>query len=731
MGSDDDAVGCVPAMIEDCIGVFGGGDAIRSVRWIRAWEAARRWWPALWEIGVSCRCNRIVGRGVVQGQVNSCRDPRQATIARVVSGLTLKLQIREVVAAAIGLSATLSIGCQSAGDYRREADEVAYDIIEQKQQEGLGRTEPFTVEQPAETLRKRLIELNALPYADPASLGSAWLEPIPQWPDDDYLDPSSRDEVEPLVTMSASEPLRLSLFEALQVAARNSRPYQDRKEAVFLAALDLDLERDFFRPVFGASLDNQVTADLTDGDTFAGNETTGALSLTQRFRNGVTVTGLIGADLVKLLHPDHDSSLGLFADASVSVPLLRGAGRFIATEPLTQAERDALYAIYEFETFKRDFAVDIADEYLSVLQQLDQVENAADNYERLVTAARRARALEQAGTLPPIQVDQAVQDELRARDRWIAAQQAYERDVDNFKLTLGLPTDAEIELEPAELTRLAEAAQAALERVTRGDASLTEPSVTEDGQPQSRGLDVPSADDPVTLVPPSREDAGPFELDERVAIELALEHRLDLAVSAGEVFDAQRAVAVRADRLRPELTLVGSAATGERRGLGSARLDDSTRLRLDRATYDALLTLDLPLERTAERNLYRESLIALEQSVRDYQSLEDTVKFQVRADLRQLLVSREGLRIQAQAVEVAERRVDNANLLLQAGRADIRDVLEAQEDLIDAQNALTNALVSYRVSELELQRDIGLLQVDSRGLWQEFDPTELIDDANG
>lgn len=626
----------------------------------------------------------------------------------------------------------LSAGCRSAADHRRHADRVAYDIVEQKQREGLGEVEPFTIEQPVDTLRRRLMVAQGLPYADPASLGSTDLEPIAQWPDDDYLDPASRPVVDPVVAVPQGdreqpvEPLRLTLFEALQVAARSSRTYQDRKEAVFLAALDLDLERDFFRPVFGAGLDNTITADLTDGDTVATNQTTGALSLTQRFKNGMTLTGLIGIDLVKMLSPGKESSLGVFADATVSVPLLRGAGRFIVTEPLTQAERDALYAIYLFENFKREFAVDIASDYLSVLQQLDQVENAAENYARLITAGRRARALEQAGVLPPIQVDQAVQDELRARDRWIDAQQAYERQLDAFKLTLGLPTDAEIELAPEELTRLAEAAQEAVGQVT-----VVQPA---DEATARRGgsamLDVPAADAAVELSPPTRAEAGPFELDEPVAIGLALDHRLDLAVSAGQVLDAQRAVAVRADRLRPELTLVGRAATGERRGLGSAGLDNSTRLRLDRATYDALLTLDLPLERTAERNLYRESLIALEQSVRDYQALEDQVKFQIRADLRRLLVSREGLRIQAQAVKVADRRRDNADLLLQAGRADIRDVLEAQEDLVDAQNALTNALVSYRIAELELQRDIGLLNVDSTGLWEEFDPANLAADNN-
>ncbi|MFW6337052.1 MAG: hypothetical protein ACOC3G_07975, partial [Phycisphaeraceae bacterium] len=59
------------------------------------------------------------------------------------------------------------------------------------------------------------------------------------------------------------------------------------------------------------------------------------------------------------------------------------------------------------------------------------------------------------------------------------------------------------------------------------------------------------------------------------------------------------------------------------------------------------------------------------------------------------------------------------------GRAEIRDVLEARESLISARNALTSALVDYRVAELELQRDLGVLEVGADGLWRELSPDTL------
>jgi len=346
------------------------------------------------------------------------------------------------------------------------------------------------------------------------------------------------------------------------------------------------------------------------------------------------------------------------------------------------------------------------------LQQFDQLRNAEENYRRLIASTRRASRLADAGRLPEIQVDQARQDELRARNRWISAREAYERRMDTFKTWLGLPTDAAIELDPNELKRLA-AAGDMLEPATRPD----EP------RPQA-----PPADAPIELLEPRQADAGPLELEEARAIDLALEQRLDLRVAIGRVDDAQRRIAVAADGLRPDLTLLGSASLGERRALASSDLENAN-LRFSEGRYSALLGVDLPLERTAERNVYRNSLIDLEQAVRDVQDLEDQIKLEIRSNLRSLLEARESLRIQAEAVKVAERRVASTDLFLQAGRAEVRDVLEAQEALISAQNALTSAVVQYRVTELALQRDLGVLEIDENGLWREFIPEEAVDDG--
>ncbi len=595
-------------------------------------------------------------------------------------------------------------GCHTADGWRRQADDAANDIIASAQTEAVGRTEPITVDSPRETLRRKLMETQGLPHTAPVSRTLRAVDTNAEETWARHLPPVAESQT---LVFNENEPFRPSLLDAIQIAARNSRDFQDAKDDVFRTALDLDLQRDEFRTTLSAVFSGLFQDDDIGDDRRQGIQGEGDAGLSRQLRNGTELAGAIAVDLVKLLSQDRSSSLGLVADASISIPLLRGAGREIVEEPLRQAERNMLYAVWEFERFKRDFAVGVASEYLGVLLDLKKVENQAENYRRLVLSTRRARRLADAGQRPEFEFDQAVQNELRARDNWISAQQTYERSLDRFKISLGLPPDARMELREEELDLLKQQ----MKFLTTGTQSVDYSGT------------VPPADAPVKLLKPTRENAGPLEMTIERATKLALENRCDLRVSYGQVKDAKRGVVVAADDLRAGLTLLGTTSVGESRGISSADSDDVA-LATDKMTHSALLELDLPLERTSERNAYRKSLLDLEAAVRDFQETEDQVKLQIRDRLRALALARESIVIQAQAVELARKRVHSTDLLLQAGRAAIRDLLEAQEDLLNAENSLISALVSYRTSEWALQRDMGVLQVTVHGLWQEFDPEE-------
>ncbi len=597
----------------------------------------------------------------------------------------------------------MATGCLTPQGHREKMDRTAQGILKEKQKEALGREEEFAIERPSDILRRRLLGEQDLPITGPASLGTDQLKPIPHWPE------KPNEEQNTQASTPSAIPQTISMLEALQIGARNSSDYQSRKERVFQTALALELERNEFRNIFVSQVQAGISTDSTGHRTVSETTGDGSFGVTRKLKSGPVIAGALAVDLAKLLTGDGASSLGLAGDATVSIPLLRGSGEHIVAEPLTQAERNVIYAFWEFERYKKEFAVQIASSYLQVLRQRDSYKNTEDDYRSRIASARRSRRLADAGRIKEIEVDQAVQNELQSRRRWISTGQQLQQQEDSFKRLIGLPPDARIEISGDELTALRTPAERVLEEIMHTEQS-------------ANGEKTPAADAEIVLTPPSMEGAGPLEMDPTEAVRLALANRLDLLMLLGKVYDAQREVVVAADALGAELTFFGSANLENRRDAISWEELKNARLHTDKGVYSALMTLDLPLERTPEAVNYRNSFIELEQATREVQKLEDQIKLEIRGKLRDLLETRENLRIQAQSVYLAEKRVKSVNLFLEAGRAQIRDLVEAQDDLLAAQIELTGAAVDYRIAELEIQRDMEVLQVDAQGLWQEYTP---------
>lgn len=569
-------------------------------------------------------------------------------------------------------------GCRTPEAFRRDVDTEARQMVNQTRSRVMETDTDFSIDTPEDTLRQKLLAHLALPVAGPASLGTGHLPEIPFWPEPGFPKSSPGTGKSP---EKLSSPLTLTLFQALEIGARNSFDYQTTKEAVFQAALALYLEQDAFRNQFVGQVQQLFSADLSTDPHQNGTRTSGEITGSRQFETGASLTTSLAADLATLLFSGGGSSVGIAGEASLSIPLLRGSGRHIVTENLRQAEQNLVYAILEFERFKKTFAVAVGSQYLNLLKQMDTVGNAENDYTRREALTRRSRRLGDAGRLKEIEVDQSIQTQLVARQRWLSAEETFKKQMDAFKKLLGLPPDVDIRLDIQPLREMKKRVE-------------------------------------TTLV---QDHPGPLEVSEREAVALALERRLDMQVAQAQVVDAQRKVVVAADALGAELTFLGSASLGDRRTITSADLDNA-RLRVDKGVFSALLTLDLPFERTEEAAIYRNRFIELEQAVREVQKLEDTLKIEIRSRLRELFEARQTLFIQAQAVALAEKRVKSISLFMEAGRAETRDLLEAQDALLSAQNNLTAAGVNYRIAELEMQRDMGVLTVTDTGLWEEYVP---------
>ena len=452
----------------------------------------------------------------------------------------------------------------------------------------------------------------------------------------------------------------LTLPQAVAIATDHNRVYQTEKENLYIKALDLRLARHQFDPIlFGSGEAEYVKA---RGGT--ASEENASLGMQKLFATGASIGANVTLSWIDVLSGDARGGLSRILTVAATQPLLRGSDPNIVLENLTQAERDLLYQVRTFNRYRKKFVVSIIAQYYQVLQSYDQLENSRHNYDVLVDVCGNAEKLAEAGRLPRFELDQARQDKLVASDTVVKAEKIYKQTLDDFKLSLAVPTETEFGLDYNEL--------AAMRNV-----KMTMPVFLE-------------AD----------------------AIDTAIALRLDLANAFDAINDAERKILVALDSTRPDLRLVAAA------NLKSKNTSDPVTLRTSRDSAALGLQFDPQLDKVSLENDYRLSLITLDQSRRLYEEKIDTIVRDIREVYRDLAEATKRYKDQTEQLFLAGRRFDNTMALLQYGRANTRDVLDAQRDLYRAQDAATTAMINYAVAMLRFYRDVEVLQVRPDGMWQ-------------
>ncbi len=180
-----------------------------------------------------------------------------------------------------------------------------------------------------------------------------------------------------------------------------------------------------------------------------------------------------------------------------------------------------------------------------------------------------------------------------------------------------------------------------------------------------------------------------------------------------------------ADQLKTQLDFVAAGGFVSQPQAGGLVFPDVSRYR-----YNAGFNLDLPLERTAERNNYRAALIAQQRSARAVDQQRDQIELQVRDSWRTLEQARRTYQISEIGVKLAERRVEEQELLAELGRAKALDQVDAQNSLLSSKDQLTQALVAHTVARLQFWDNMGILYIKDNGQWQEPDKAGTVS-ANG
>jgi outer membrane protein TolC len=510
------------------------------------------------------------------------------------------------------------LGC-ARHNYKQEADDQVYNIIDQKWDEEFGTKNNYKISDTVPLPNDILIEQNQI-----TSFGV------------------------------------LTIPQAVALATGQNHEYQIQKEELYIKALDLRLTRHEFEYQFFGGASGGYNADRND--EAVGIESN--IGFNRLLAGGTRISTELAVAWIDVLTGNMRGGLTSILSATVAQPLLRGSDRKVVLENLTQAERDTLYQVRSFNRFRKTFVVSVISQYYIILQKFDTIENARNNYITLAEIYDSVEKLANAGRIPLLELERIRQDKLQAQNIYSQAEKEYKQALDEFKITLNLPTTTEFQLDEKEFEALR-------------TAKMAEPDFTE-----------------------------------AKAVEAALLQRLDLVNSVDAIIDAQRKVYVATDGLRADANFVGTTSVTSARQANRGTIDWM------REEYGLGLELNLPLDRVPEQNIYRKALITLNQRQREYELAADTIALEVRQAHRDLIEAAERYKVLQEALELARQRFNKTFLLLQYSRASSRRILQAQNDLFNAQNDAAQALVDYNIATLNFYRDTGSLQVLPDGMWK-------------
>ncbi len=440
-------------------------------------------------------------------------------------------------------------------------------------------------------------------------------------------------------------------------------------------------------------------------------------------------------------------------------PFLRGGGRAVTLELLTQAERNLVYEIRNFAKFRQEFMVailvggsftnfgsavptlgfssagniDPTIGYINVLQDLQVVENDRRNiaaFERLVEVYSELIEGESSG-LTQLQLDQMASSVQGARQQLVTDRVTYRSDLDQFKIQIGLPPDVPLILNRS-LTRKFHDTFNAIDRWQRNPRrDLSELPEIVKGFPELEDLLIDGRSC-LSVYRPGKDDEDDLEPLLLAAERVALEHRLDLMNARAQLYDAWRQIRVTANALLGyfNVALTNQFITPPTTSNPFAFWEQAKQ-------FSLVLNTELPLVRLSERNAFRAALINYQRQRRILQNTEDFLKYQLRQDIRNLHQQYLTYEITIKNFVLTVRQKDQAIEQIIAppqgtaaagggNQAPLQttNLIQFQSRILQLQNTLVQTWQQYELQRLTLYRDLGTLPYDEWEAFNELFPSE-------
>lgn len=219
----------------------------------------------------------------------------------------------------------------------------------------------------------------------------------------------------------------------------------------------------------------------------------------------------------------------------------------------------------------------------------------------------------------------------------------------------------------------------------------------------------------------------PTDVSFEKAFQTARRCRRDWMNARAALVDRWRQIQVVSNELESDLDVTFS---GDLNTLG----DHPFRFRGTTGRLRVGLEFDGAFTRLVERNAYRETLIEYQRARREYYTYEDRIADSLKVTIRAIQLDQLNFELNRVAIQVAISQVDQARLKLTAipkpglgsnlGPTAARDVVTALGGLLGAQNDFASVWVDNEVQRMNLNIDMGIAQLDARGLWIDPGPIE-------
>ncbi|RJP84593.1 MAG: TolC family protein [Desulfobacteraceae bacterium] len=343
---------------------------------------------------------------------------------------------------------------------------------------------------------------------------------------------------------------------------------------------------------------------------------------------------------------DYGSSLGLRLD----VPLFRYFGELVNTQYIRSSEFSLRSSERSLTSTKETIVLDTVTSFYAILEQKKNVEMNRFLAERFKSHAAIAQIKTDIGLAQPLDVYRS-----RIREK-----------------------DAEVDL-----TESLENLQNACDQLKSMLAI-----------PQRTAIDI--CDTPVDIPAPDME-AHQIET-------IAFEHSITIKSALDQLNESQRDARIAEHYLLPDLTL---SMDYIRSGL-----DDHLNRNMLLTTDDiwrVYLTSSTDFARTAEKNSYRQSLIALKSKELELADTKDQLSKEVRSQLDMLEKTRERIRLMEAQIHDAMGKLELAEVKFNNGMADNFDVIEAETEHHLARLHLLSAQIDYIIGTYRLRKIIGTL----------------------